>query len=76
MRTTVDIPDTLYRQLKAKAATKGNSIRHLILQAVQAELGDREQKRRKRVHLPIVRSKRPGTVSLNNASIYKIIPFP
>lgn len=76
MRTTVDIPEPLYRQLKAKAVTQGRSIKALILSGVQNELSVQGRKRRRRVRLPLVRSKRPGSVRLENASIYEIIPFP
>jgi hypothetical protein len=30
----------------------------------------------RRVTLPLVRSKQPGTVALDNANIFEIIPFP
>jgi hypothetical protein len=76
MRTTVDIPDPLYRGLKARAATEGRSVRQLILRCVEAELQPNPTKRGRRVSLPIIRSKRPGTLKLDNAKIYEIIPFP
>ena len=76
MRTTVDIPDPLYRALKARAATEGRSVRELILRGTERELQGGRRPRRKRVRLPIVRSKRPGTLYLDNAKIYEIIPFP
>ena len=38
MRTTVDIPDSLYRDLKTKAAGEGRSVRELILRGVEVEL--------------------------------------
>jgi hypothetical protein len=75
MRTTVDIPDPLYRELKGKAASEGRSVKELILRSVEQELKGRRT-RRSRVTLPIVRSKRPGSVDLNNAKIFEIIPFP
>ena len=76
MRTTVDIPDMLYRQLKSRAATEGRSVKELILRGVQGQLRGGEPKRSGRVKLPIVRSKKPGSVILDNASVYEIIPFP
>jgi hypothetical protein len=76
MRTTVEIPDTVYRKLKTKAATQGQSVKELILRGVQSELSTDEPKRRGRVKLPIVRSKKPGSVRLDHASTYEIIPFP
>lgn len=38
MRTTVDIPDPLYRKLKGKAAREGRSVKELILRGVEQEL--------------------------------------
>ena len=35
MRTTVDIPDGMYRQLKSRAAREGSSTRALILRDVK-----------------------------------------
>ncbi|MFB3924150.1 MAG: hypothetical protein ACE145_20705 [Terriglobia bacterium] len=76
MRTTVDIPDPIYRHLKAKAAREGRSVRELILRGTERELRSRAKARPQRVRLPIVRSKRPGALQLDNAKIYEIIPFP
>ena len=76
MRTTIDIPDALYRKLKGKAASEGRSVKELILVAVEEQLGQKRRSRTRRVKLPIVPSKRPGTLALDNAKIYEIIPFP
>jgi plasmid stability protein len=76
MRTTVDIPEPVYRRLKTRAASEGRSVKELILRGVQAELRGEERNRRRRVRLPIVRSKRPGSMQLDNARIYEVIPFP
>ena len=72
MRTTVDIPDGMYRQLKSRAAREGSSTRALILRGVKEVLKTERQKARVPVSLPIVRSKRPGTVAIDNARIYDI----
>ncbi|HSZ61645.1 MAG TPA: hypothetical protein VK828_07595 [Terriglobales bacterium] len=37
---------------------------------------DPSSKRRKRVSVPVVRSKQKGTLALDNAKIFEIIPFP
>jgi hypothetical protein len=76
MRTTVDIPDSLYRDLKSKAAGEGRSVKELILRGVEIELQLTPKRRRRLVSLPLVRSKQPGTVALDNAKIFEIIPFP
>lgn len=75
MRTTVDIPDPVYRELKGKAAREGRSVKELILRGVEHELGG-QRRRAGRVVLPIVPSKRPGSLKLDNAKIFEVIPFP
>jgi hypothetical protein len=72
MRTTVDIPDGIYRQLKSRAAREGTSTRALILKGVREVLKPSRRARGAPVSLPIIRSKRPGTVALDNAAIYDI----
>jgi hypothetical protein len=74
VRTTVDIPDAVYRRLKASAAEQGCSVKELIVRGVENQLETR--KRSSRIRLPIVRSKQPGTLRLTNDRIYEIIPFP
>ncbi len=75
MRTTVDIPDGMYRQLKSRAVREGRSTRALILRGVKEVLKAERRKPGAPVSLPIVRSKRPGTVALDNAAIHDIV-FP
>ena len=78
MRTTVDIPDPIYRRLKSRAASEGSSAQELILRGVKQLLllKDRRRKSRKRVQLPLIRSKQPGTLELDNDKIFEIISFP
>lgn len=38
MRTTMDIPDALFRQIKAKAALKGQTMRVFFIEALQEKL--------------------------------------
>jgi hypothetical protein len=77
VKTTVDIPDPIYRQLKSKAALLGCSVRALILRAVKDELNDNQpgNQGHDRVKLPLIRSKRPGSLKLTNKMINEIL-FP
>ena len=75
MRTTVDIPDALYRELKARAAREGCSVKALVLRGVKGELRDKPKKRHRRVMGPIVDSKEPGTLKIDNAKIAELL-FP
>ncbi len=76
MRTTVDIPDSVYRCLKSRAAQEGRSAKELILQGVEQVLDKPSQKKKKKIELPLVRSKQPGTLELDNERIFEIISFP
>lgn len=76
MRTTVDIPDPIYRRLKSRAATEGSSAKELILRGVKQILKGSPRGSKKRIKLPIIRSKSPGTLELDNAKIFEIISFP
>jgi len=74
VRTTVDIPEGVYRRLKASAAEQGCSVKELILRGVESQLENR--KRSRRIRLPVVHSRQPGKLDLTNDRIYEIIPFP
>jgi hypothetical protein len=76
MRTTVDIPDPVYRRLKTRAASEGSSAKELILRGVELILKKSPRKSRRRVKVPLIRSKQPGTLELDNDRIYEIISFP
>jgi len=68
-------PDPLYRALKKKAAHEGHSVKELLLRGVELELRTQPKKGRRR-RPPVIDSDEPGSLDLDNAKIYKIIPFP
>jgi len=76
MRTTVDIPNLVYRRLKTRAASEGSSVRALILQGVEHVVQGKAQTAKRRAFPPAVPSKRPGSLHIDNARIYDIIGFP
>jgi hypothetical protein len=76
VRTTIDIPDAMYRRLRARAALEGRPAKALILDGVARVLSESREERRRTIALPLVRSRRPGTVRLDNARIYDVISFP
>jgi len=39
MRTTLDLPDPLFRQLKSRAALEGTTLKQLIRDAIERGLG-------------------------------------
>jgi predicted DNA-binding ribbon-helix-helix protein len=74
MRTTVDLPDDVFRQLKSMAAQRGTSMKQLLRTAVEKELStDHNHNHEYRVTLPILDSKEPGTLNLTNADIEELL---
>ena len=75
VRTTVDIPASLYRKLKEQAAAQGRSIRELVLSGVRATLVEAKRPRSRRVKFPLIVSDGPK-VDLTNEQIYEHLEFP
>ena len=77
VRTTVDIPTPLYKQLRQRAAKEGSTIKQLVVQGVEEVLNPKAAApKARRIRLPILRSRRPGTLDITNEQIYEIIGFP
>jgi hypothetical protein len=67
MRTTIDMPDALFRKTKAVAALRGSSMKELIIQAVEREVtAIAPPGKRRRIKLPIIQSPRGRKVDLTN----------
>jgi hypothetical protein len=56
--STLEIPDTLYRELKTHAAVEGASVRSLILRAVEQSFA--KPVTRNRIQFPLIRGKANG----------------
>ncbi|MGA2073860.1 MAG: hypothetical protein ABSH52_10180 [Terriglobia bacterium] len=69
MRTTVDLPDPLFRQIKSVAALRGSTLKEFIQEALQQAVTSDRSVRRRKVTLPLIRSKHPGALRLTNADI-------
>ena len=73
MRTTIDLPDPLFRKLKAAASQRGISLELLVRKAVEVELRKMPTKAARRLNFPILASKQPGTLNLMNADIEDLL---
>ena len=69
MRTTIDLPDELIREVKAVAARRGTSLKTVIRAAVEEEVRKMERKAGRRVKFPLLSSHEPGSLNLTNAEI-------
>jgi len=76
MRTTVDIPDAKYRLLKSRAAAEGTTVKAMVMRGVDVVLAEKKPVRKRRRILPVLSSKRPGTLEIDNERIYDLIGFP
>ena len=54
MRTTIDIPDTLYRSLKTQAAASGTTLRELIQRLIEQGLRQPPQLSGRRDPPPVI----------------------
>jgi len=77
MRTTMDIPDELYRSVKMLALERDSSVRQLVLDALGILiLQQPSSPPSERLKLPLIRSSRPEKLEMDNEKIYEIIDFP
>lgn len=74
MRTTIDLPDELFRHAKALSSFRGISLKTFLTLAVEHELESADlQLRPQRVSFPIVRSRHPGTATITPERIAHIL---
>lgn len=70
MRTTLELPDALFRELKAKAAHEGVTLKVLLRRAVEQELSQVGNQAGKRcLQFPLLPSQSPGSLKITNAEI-------
>jgi hypothetical protein len=79
MRTTIDLPDELFRQVRVKAAQDGLRLKELIQRYIEQGLGQcappsGQAPRRQRSELPIARGVTGNALlALTNAEIAEIL---
>ncbi len=76
MRTTLDIPDDVYRRLKIKAAVRGETLRQVALRGLLREIDEQVPSPLPRLSEPILKSYAPGSIDIDNERIYDLIGFP
>ena len=78
MRTSVEIPDSLYRELKVCAASEGTTLRELILEGAEMRLKTPKARPTpgSSPRFPAIESSEPGSLRLGEEGVYDFIPFP
>jgi hypothetical protein len=67
MQTTVNLPDFVYEQTQALAASRGSTVEQFIVDAVRHAVEEQVSfpTTEREIELPVIRSKRPGTLDLS-----------
>ena len=76
MRTTIEIPDAMFREMKALTARQGMSLKEFTLRAIEKQISHLRDRGKKKysVKLPLIPSKHPGTLrSMTNAEIEDLL---
>jgi hypothetical protein len=79
MRTTLDLPDETFRQLKARAALSGLKLKELVTQLIERGLANGEPvtaSAQQTQSLPVAIKRIPGsppTPALTNAQLYTLL---
>ena len=73
MRTIIDLPNDLFRQVKSKAALRGETLKKFVRAAIGKEISVESSAGSSRVKLPLIKSKRPKTLLLTNAEIENLL---
>jgi len=73
MRTTVDIPDELFRDLKLKSAREGVTLKQLIVKALESQIHDSSGRKSSRIRGPLIRCKSKKPIALTNAEIEDLL---
>ena len=74
MRTTLDLPDETFQELKALAARRGVTLKSILRRAVENELKRLKTPPGHRcIRFPILKSKEPASLDLTNAEIEELL---
>ena len=73
MRTTIDLPNDLFRQVKSKAALRGETLKEFVQSAIEKEVSVEIPRSSFRVKLPLIKSRKPKSLSLTNIEIENLL---
>ena len=77
MRTTIDLPDDLYKDVRMLAVERNSSLRQMVLDGLGLLLKQQTGKLpQKHFEPPQIRSTRTDKLVIDNETIYDLIDFP
>ena len=77
MRTTIDIPDEMYKTVKRAAVEDDTTVKQMVLDGLTLVLEKRSNRHKKmKLDLPLIRSTRTDILDIDNEKIYELIDFP
>jgi len=75
MRTTIDLPDALFRQAKSLAATRGLTLKEFVINALQRETRTEPAKPvQRRSPFPLIHLKTKKVLDLDNFDFDDLLP--
>jgi hypothetical protein len=76
MRTTIDLPDALFRRAKATAAAQGLTLKQFVVNAVEHEISQpaKANERRRAPRLPLIHLEPGRTLDLTNFDFDDLLP--
>ena len=77
MRIKIELSDRLFSKLNRRANKKGITVNALVVKSIRVAIGKAEGiPFRRPVRVPVIESKKPGSLYLDNAKIYELTDFP
>jgi hypothetical protein len=73
VRTTVDLPDELFRDLKLKSVREGVTLKRLIVTALESQVHQVPARKPRRIRGPLIHCKSKKPIALTNAEIEDLL---
>ncbi|MEQ1948912.1 MAG: hypothetical protein ABL995_17100 [Bryobacteraceae bacterium] len=76
MRTTIDVPDALYRKTKVTAALRGSTVKDLIIRALEREVTPPKPMtpKKSRLDVPLMKTWKGKKLDLTNFDFDELLP--
>jgi hypothetical protein len=74
MRTTIAIPDEMYRELKSRAALEGETVKALLVRGVEVALRSKAtaSSLKRRGRMPVLHSTNPGSLKFGRGRCLRV----